>query len=44
MNAFFQPGHIGETATVYEHCAPRARRSLASGQHGLPLIGHRRLE
>jgi cyclic beta-1,2-glucan synthetase len=38
-DAFFQPMPADEKATLYEHCARGIDRSLASGRHGLPLIG-----
>lgn len=37
--AFFVPGTAGEAASLYEHCARGLDQSLASGIHGLPLIG-----
>ena len=36
---FFLPGISDETATLYEHCARALDHSLATGIHGLPLIG-----
>ena len=38
-DAFFQPSLAAETATLYEHCARALDLSLASGEHGLPLMG-----
>ena len=38
-DAFFQPQTTEETATLYEHCARALEISLASGDHGLPLMG-----
>lgn len=38
-DAFFQPMPADEKATLFEHCARGIDRSLASGRHGLPLIG-----
>jgi cyclic beta-1,2-glucan synthetase len=38
-DSFFQPMPSNETATLFEHCARGLDRSLAVGQHGLPLIG-----
>jgi cyclic beta-1,2-glucan synthetase len=38
-DAFFQPMPSDERATLFEHCARGLDRSLAVGQHGLPLIG-----
>jgi cyclic beta-1,2-glucan synthetase len=37
--AFFEPTRAAETATLYEHCARALDHSLATGAHGLPLIG-----
>jgi len=36
---FFQPGVTEETASLYEHCALALDASLATGAHGLPLMG-----
>jgi hypothetical protein len=38
-DAFFEPGKSDRQASLFEHCARRARRSLPTGAHGLPLIG-----
>ena len=38
-DAFFQPGTGSEAISVYEHCARGIDSSLATGAHGLPLIG-----
>lgn len=38
-DAFFQPMPSDERATLFEHCAGSLDRSLAVGQHGLPLMG-----
>ena len=38
-DAFFMPALSDESATLYEHCARALDRSLATGAHGLPLIG-----
>jgi cyclic beta-1,2-glucan synthetase len=38
-DAFFLPTVTDETATLYEHCARALDLSLASGVHGLPLMG-----
>ena len=38
-DAFFMPTVTDDTATLYEHCARALDRSLASGSHGLPLMG-----
>src|SRR4029078_5800204 len=36
---YTQPQVSSETPPVYEHCARAIDRSLAVGQHGLPLMG-----
>jgi cyclic beta-1,2-glucan synthetase len=36
---FFLPGTSDDTVTLYEHCARALDHSLATGRHGLPLIG-----
>ena len=36
---FFQPGATEDTASLYEHCALALDASLATGPHGLPLMG-----
>ena len=36
---FYQPGMTAETASLYEHCARALDASLATGPHGLPLMG-----
>ncbi len=39
-DAFFQPMHSDETATLFEHCRRALDQSLSLlGEHGLPLIG-----
>ncbi len=38
-DAFFLPGTAPGTASLFEHCARALDRSLATGSHGLPLIG-----
>ena len=38
-DAFFQPRHSEESASLYEHCARALDRSLPFGAHGLPLMG-----
>ena len=38
-DAFFQPGATPDTATLYEHCARALDAALATGVHGLPLMG-----
>ncbi len=38
-DGFFQPTTSTETATLFEHCARGLDRSLATGAHGLPLMG-----
>ncbi len=37
--AFFEPTVSQTTASLYEHCARGLDKSLATGVHGLPLIG-----
>ena len=36
---YFQPNQADETASLFEHCARGLDLSLATGAHGLPLIG-----
>ncbi len=36
---YFTPTATRDTATLYEHCALALDRSLATGRHGLPLMG-----
>jgi cyclic beta-1,2-glucan synthetase len=38
-DAYFQPTDSGAAATLFEHCALALDHSLATGVHGLPLIG-----
>ena len=38
-DVYFEPRVSEETATVYEHCARTLDLSLATGEHGLPLMG-----
>ena len=38
-DAYFQPKLAEESASLFEHCARGLDRSLAVGEHGLPLIG-----
>ncbi len=38
-DAFFQPGATADTAALYEHCARALDAALATGPHGLPLMG-----
>jgi cyclic beta-1,2-glucan synthetase len=38
-DAYFQPATADESASLFEHCARGLDRSLAVGEHGLPLIG-----
>ena len=38
-DAFFQPLPSEEQASLFEHCARALEHSLASGAHGLPLMG-----
>ncbi len=37
--SYMQPVVSSESASVFEHCARALDRSLAVGQHGLPLMG-----
>ncbi len=39
MDAYFQPERASTEATLFDHCAAALNRSLAVGDHGLPLIG-----
>ncbi len=38
-DAYFEPTKSNERGTLFEHCARALDRSLATGIHGLPLIG-----
>ncbi len=38
-DAYLQPQVSSEQATLYEHCLRAIDRSLATGAHGLPLMG-----
>jgi cyclic beta-1,2-glucan synthetase len=38
-DAYFEPAQSAQRATLFEHCARALDRSLATGAHGLPLIG-----
>jgi cyclic beta-1,2-glucan synthetase len=38
-DAYFQPEHAPESASLFDHCAAALDRSLEVGAHGLPLIG-----
>jgi cyclic beta-1,2-glucan synthetase len=38
-DSYFQPVMSDEQGTLFEHCARALDQSLASGSHGLPLIG-----
>jgi len=38
-DAYYVPSASDEHATLYEHCARTIERSLATGAHGLPLMG-----
>jgi cyclic beta-1,2-glucan synthetase len=38
-DSFFQPTISDEVATLFEHCARALDQSLATGGHGLPLMG-----
>ncbi|HEY5883817.1 MAG TPA: glucoamylase family protein [Pyrinomonadaceae bacterium] len=39
QEVYMQPSVSKESASVFEHCARAVDRSLAVGQHGLPLMG-----
>ena len=39
MEIYMRPGRSGETASLFEHCVLAIDKSLAVGEHGLPLIG-----
>jgi cyclic beta-1,2-glucan synthetase len=36
---YFQPSHSDEVASLFEHCARGLDLALATGAHGLPLMG-----
>lgn len=38
-DAFFQPAISGRKASLFDHCALALDKSLATGAHGLPLMG-----
>ncbi len=38
-DAFFQPAIAEETSSLYDHCVGGLEKSLAIGEHGLPLMG-----
>ena len=38
-DAYYEPQVSAQSASVYEHCARTLDRSLAVGEHGLPLMG-----
>lgn len=38
-DAYFTPAVHYSSDSIYEHCARSLERSLATGEHGLPLIG-----
>lgn len=38
-DSYYTPEVTSESATIYEHCARALDRSLAVGEHGLPLMG-----
>ncbi|MGH7788817.1 MAG: GH36-type glycosyl hydrolase domain-containing protein [Candidatus Binatia bacterium] len=38
-DSFFQPTESEERASLFEHCARALEQSLATGEHGLPLMG-----
>ena len=39
QEVYMQPAVSEESASIFEHCARAVDRSLAVGQHGLPLMG-----
>ncbi|MCY7346534.1 MAG: hypothetical protein LH614_09990, partial [Pyrinomonadaceae bacterium] len=39
METYLRPIVSGESASVFEHCVRAVEKSLATGAHGLPLIG-----
>ncbi|MDO8391294.1 MAG: glucoamylase family protein [Actinomycetota bacterium] len=39
MEDYFQPERSTRSASLFDHCAAALDRSLAVGEHGLPLIG-----
>ncbi len=39
MEEYFQPERSTRSASLFDHCAAALDRSLAVGEHGLPLIG-----
>jgi cyclic beta-1,2-glucan synthetase len=39
QEAYMQPEVSAESASIYEHCVRALDRSLAVGEHGLPLMG-----
>jgi cyclic beta-1,2-glucan synthetase len=39
VESYFQPGISEQHGTLFEHCARALDQSLATGRHGLPLIG-----
>ncbi|MDO8363939.1 MAG: glucoamylase family protein [Actinomycetota bacterium] len=39
MENYFQPKRSNRSASLFDHCAAALDRSLAVGEHGLPLIG-----
>ncbi|MDQ2918730.1 MAG: hypothetical protein M3R10_02490, partial [Verrucomicrobiota bacterium] len=39
METYLRPNVSTESATVFEHCVRAVEKSLATGAHGLPLIG-----
>jgi cyclic beta-1,2-glucan synthetase len=39
QDRYMQPDISGESSDIYEHCVRAIERSLAVGQHGLPLMG-----
>ena len=39
LESYMQPQVSAESASIFEHCARALDRSMALGQHGLPLMG-----
>ena len=39
QDAFFEPGPAEKSASLYQHCIDAIEHSLATGEHGLPLMG-----
>ncbi len=39
IEAYAQPGHAPDAASLYEHCVRALDKGLTAGAHGLPLFG-----